>query len=227
MRNRFGLAVLLGIATFAMTVWLGAIGPRQMAHPAPGDGRSPVIAFEMVSSVDQLAPVIGENRAGYVALRDAMDKVNRIDFLYMATYGLFIAAFFWAVAQAKGDRRWLIASALGIVAALGDVRENIALLALTQDGADAASNIHALVIATWTKWFALGLTSALAAHAMFTTPETPILRYVGAVAGAIALAFTVAAYFDQVGYPQLMALGIFLTWLMQGIYAFRRSRAAA
>jgi hypothetical protein len=227
MRNRFGLVVALGIATLVITVWLGAIGPRQMAHPAPGDGRSPVIAFEMVSSVDQLAPVIGENRADYAGLRDAMDKVNRIDFLYMATYGLFIASFFWAVAQAKGDRRWLIASALGIVAALGDVRENIALLALTQDGADAAANIHALVIATWIKWFALGVTSALAGHAMFTTQETPILRYIGGVVGAFALAFTIAAYFNQVEYPQVMALGIFLTWLIQGIYAFRLSRAAA
>ncbi len=219
--------VAFGIVTFAITIWLGAIGPKQMAHPAAGDSRGPVIAFEMVSAVDQLAPVIGESRAEYADLRDAMDKVNRIDFLYMATYGLFVAAFFWAVAQARGDRRWLVASALGIAAALADVRENIALLALTQDGAAAAANIHVLVIATWTKWFALGLASALAAHAMFTTPRTPILRYVGGAVGAFALAFTIAAYVDQVEYPQVMALGIFLTWLIQTIYAFRLSRAAA
>lgn len=225
MRNRFGLTLALAVATFVITGWLAAISPPEVAYPVEGDMRDPIIAFEMVTNAEQLVAVIGENRAEHAALRDTIDAVNRIDFLYMTIYGLFIAAFFWAVAEAKADRRWLAGSALALVAALADVRETTALLALTQDGGDVAADIQALMVSTWIKWFALGLAAALAGLAMITTPEMRVMRYIGAVAGAAALVLTVAGYTDQVRFPQAMAIAIFLVWLLQAIYAFRRMRA--
>lgn len=225
--NRFGVTVALGIATFLITGWLAAISPPQVANPVAGDMRDPIIVFEMVTNEEQLVAAIGESRAEHAALRDAIDAVNRIDFLYMTVYGLFIAAFFWAVAQAKADRRWLAGSALALVASLADARETTALLALTQDGGEVAADIQALMVSTWIKWFALGLAAALAGLAMLTTREMPVMRYVGAAAGASALALTVAGYVDQVRFPQWMAVAIFVVWLLQTVYAFRRMRAAA
>ncbi|MEQ8267998.1 MAG: hypothetical protein RH982_12420 [Parvibaculum sp.] len=225
--NRFGLTLALGIATFLITGWLAAISPKQVAYPVAGDMRDPIIAFEMVTNEEQLVAAIGGSRAEHEALRDAIDTVNRIDFLYMTVYGLFIAAFFWAVAQAKGDRRWLAGSALALVASLADARETAALLALTQDGGEVAADVQALMVSTWIKWFALGIAAALAGLAMLTTPEMRVMRHVGAAAGGAALVLTVAGYVDQIGFPQWMAVAIFFVWLLQTIYAFRRMRMAA
>lgn len=224
--NRFSIASLLGVVVFGVTLWLGAIGPKTIAHPIVGDPRDPVIAFEMVRTPVQLTQVIGEDRASYADLRASLDKVNEIDFIYMTLYGAFIAVFFMAVAQQRDERRWLILSLVGIVAMLADVRENMALLVLTQDGADVAGNIAMLITATWIKWFALGLTSAGAGLAFYQDRSMPTFRLIGAIVGAAAAGATVAAYVDSIKYPQYMALGIFVSWIMMVVYAYRVGRAA-
>lgn len=224
--NRFLIASILGVVVFGVTLWLGAIGPKTIAHPVAGDGRDPIIAFEMVSTPAQLTQVIGEDRAGYADLRGALDKVNEIDFIYMTFYGAFIVVFFMAVAQQRDERRWLILSIVGVVAMLADVRENMALLVLTQDGADVAGTIGLLVTATWIKWFALGLASAGAGLALYQDRSMPTFRLIGAIVGAAAAGATVAAYFDPFKYPQYMALGIFVSWIMMVVYAYRVGRTA-
>ncbi len=170
--------------------------------------------------------MIGEDRGRYADLRDALDKVNEIDFIYMTLYSAFIAVFFMAVAQQRSERRWLILSLVGVVAMLADVRENMALLVLTQNGADVAGGIGMLVTATWIKWFALGLTAAGAGLALYHDHSMPTFRLIGAIVGAAAAGFTVAAYFDPFKYPQYMALGIFLMWIMMVVYAYRVGRMA-
>ena len=224
MPNRFTLAALLGVAVFVITAWLMVISPKQIAHPVEGDRRDPVIAFEMVQTPDDLTAVIGESRLQFGALREAIDQVNRVDFLYMTVYGAFIALFFSAVAQARNDRRWLVASVLGIVALLADMRENMALLQMTQDGAEVLPLIDMLFVATWTKWFALGLASLAAGYAIYSDMRMPYLRMFGGIFGVAAFAFTLSAYFHPLRFAQMMALGIFLVWIIQVIYAYRVSR---
>lgn len=223
--NRFTLTSILGVVVFAITLWLGLLSPKTIAHPVAGDTRDPVIAFEMVATPDELVAVIGESRAGFAALREAIDKVNRIDFLYMTVYGAFIAVFFMAVAQQRNDRRWLIFSVIGILAMLADVRENMVLLALTQDGADAEPLITALVNATWIKWFSLGIAALAAGYAIFEDTSMPTMRIIGLVVGVSAAAATVASWYEPVKLPQYMALAIFVTWIMQVIYAYRVGKA--
>ncbi len=224
MSNRFTLVTLLGVAVFVISAWLMTISPKQIAHPAEGDNRDPVIAFEMVRTSNDLTAVIGESRLQFGALRESLDNVNRVDFLYMTVYGAFIALFFAAVAQERNDRRWLVASALGIVALLADMRENMALLQMTQDGAEVLPLIDMLIVATWTKWFALGLASLAAGYAIYSDMRMPYLRMFGGIFGVAGFAFTVGAYVDPVRFAQMMALGIFLIWVIQVIYAYRVSR---
>ncbi len=223
--NRFTLTSLVGVLVFGITLWLGALSPQTVAHPAEGDARDPIIAFEMVRDTAELTAVIGENRVAYAPLRDAIDKVNRIDFLYMTVYGGFIALFFMAVAQQRSDRRWLILSVVGIVAMLADVRENMVLLQLTQDGADVAPLIETLISSTWIKWFALGLTSLGAGYAMFEDTSMPRLRLIAMIVGLSASIFTCLSYLEPLKFPQYMALAIFLTWLLMVVYAHLVGRA--
>jgi hypothetical protein len=225
--SRFGVTSLLGVLVFVITVWLATISPKSIAHPSDGDMRDPVLAFEMVSTPAELTAVIGEDGGSYADLRARMNKVNEIDFVYMTAYGAFIAVFFLAVAQQRNDRRWLILSVVGIVAMLADMRENMALLALTRDGADIVPLLHALVTATWVKWFALAIAALGAGLALFEDRSMPTMRLIGAIVAIAAAAFTVASWFDPFKFPQYMALGIFVTWLMQVIYAYRISRGPA
>lgn len=225
MINRFTLVSLVGVLVFGITIWLGALAPKSVAHPVEGDARDPIIAFEMVRDAAELRAVIGEDRASYTEIRDAIDKVNRVDFLYMTVYGAFIALFFMAIAQQRNDRRWLILSVVGIVAMLADVRENMTLLALTQDGADVTPLIEALVSATWIKWFALGLTSLGAGYALFEDTSMPRLRLIAMIVGLSASIFTCLAYLEPVKFPQYMALAVFLSWLLMVVYAHLIGRA--
>lgn len=225
MINRFTLVSLVGVLVFGITIWLGALAPKSVAHPVEGDARDPIIAFEMVRDAAELRAVIGEDRASYAEIRDAIDKVNRVDFLYMTVYGAFIALFFMAIAQQRNDRRWLILSVVGIVAMLADVRENMTLLALTQDGADVTPLIASLVSATWIKWFALGLTSLGAGYALFEDTSMPRLRLIAMIVGLSASIFTCLAYLEPVKFPQYMALAVFLSWLLMVVYAHLIGRA--
>lgn len=224
MPNRFTVAALFGVATFIITAWLGIVGPKQVAHPVAGDNRDPVIAMEMVRTPEQLTAVIGESRQQYSELRDAIDKVNRIDFIFMTAYGAFLASFFLAVAQARNDRRWVLFSLLAVVAVMADARENMTLLQLTQDGADVPPLIGSLMVSTWIKWMALGLSAAGAGYAIYADQRMPYLRMFGGIVGVAAFASTLGAYFDPLRLAQMMAIGIFLTWLIQAIYAYRLSR---
>lgn len=225
--NRFTLTSLVGVVVFAMTLWLGLIGPKEIAHPIDIDTRDPIIAFEMASTPMELQAVIGEDGGKYAELRGKFDKVNQVDFVYMAVYGAFIVLFFVAVSNQRNDKRWLLFSVVAIFAVLGDARETQALLALTKDGADVLPLLDALVTGTWIKWFALGITCVGAAAAMFEDKSMPTMRLIGAIVGVSAACFTVAAYVDQLNFPQYMALGNFLTWIMMVVYAHRVGRAMA
>lgn len=227
MINRFTLVSLIGVVVFGITLLLGLIGPQTAAHPTDADKRDVIIAFEMVSTPEELTAVIGEDGGQFADLRAKIDKVNRFDFVYMAVYGAFIVLFFAAVAHQRSDRRWLVFSVVAIFAVLGDARETQALLALTKDGADVLPLLDALVTGTWIKWFALAITCLGAAGAMFEDLSMPTMRLVGAIIGVSAGCFTVAAYLDPLNFAQYMALGIFLTWIMMVVYAHRIGRSPA
>lgn len=225
--NKFTLASLLGVVVFGMTLWLALLSPEQIAHPVDGDTRDPVIAFEMVSSSPELTRVIGESRLQYPQLRDAMDRINRIDFIYMTAYGAFLSFFFLAVAEQRSDRRWLVFSAVAIVAMLADVRENLALLALTRDGADVLPLLGTLASSTWIKWGGLAIVALGAGYAIFEDKSMPTLRIIGLVVGLSAFGFTCASWADPFKFPQYMALAIFLIWVLQVVYAYRVGRSGS
>src|SRR3546814_1960543 len=95
---------------------------------------------------------------------------------------------------------------------------------MTQVCAEVFPLIAALIIATWTKWCALGLASLAAGYAIYSYMRMPYLRMFGGIFGVAAFAFTLSAYLDPLRFAQMMALGIFLIWIIQVIYAYRVSR---
>src|SRR5262245_14169481 len=91
-----GLAIgglLAGLAVLGLSVAFFRLDLRaaEPLHGAYGD--QAILAFELASTPEQLAAVIGSNppSAEAQAIRRDMDRANRLDFAYMACYGAFIA----------------------------------------------------------------------------------------------------------------------------------------
>jgi hypothetical protein len=62
-----------------------------------------------------------------------MDRVNHLDFIYIALYGGCLLAFSLVCFRLTGQRVYLLAAALTVGIMVADVLENIQLLAITRD----------------------------------------------------------------------------------------------
>lgn len=152
-----GLGVLVVTGIFA-SLKLQSVEPLQGSY-----GNQAMLAFELAATPADLARVIGPNppAANALAVRQAMDHANHIDFIYMALYGAFIAFSCAHLALVK-KRNWLlIAALLGPIAACFDVAENLALLSLTRADAGVLPLLASLHVRTFAKWELLALTSAM------------------------------------------------------------------
>jgi hypothetical protein len=113
-----------------------------------------MLAFELAESPADLARVMGPNppTAKAIAVREALDHANYIDFIYMALYAGFIA-FSCAHLGLAQKRRWLLVAAMfGPIAACFDVAANLALLSLTRADANVSPLLAAIHVRTLAKW---------------------------------------------------------------------------
>lgn len=222
--------VAAGLAVLGLTAVLSAM-PLASAAPLDGDyGDQPMIAFELADSPRALARVIGADaRAPAVAtLRARFDRANRVDFAYAAAYGAFVALSCVQLARRRRRRFVWLGAALGVVAALCDVAENRALLALTAPDADTTALLAALHLRTMCKWEALAAASALFYAGFIDGGKWP-----SALAAALALAAVAAGVLtavDGARWIQWLTMLIGATWVWQLAYAtwaLRSRRAIA
>lgn len=212
---RFIWPPILAIATIVVVVWLGSIGPTRIAQPGAPVADGPMIAFELVRTPDQLSAVIGRpGDPATQALRDAFDRENRWDFLFMATYGLFLFSLLRAAGPAD-SRRWLIfAIAAPVICAGADVLENLTLFAMTAGEGEAAALITRLEIFTWIKWLGLGIATAAAGLALARGRGSRIVGLLGFVAGITALGACVGGFLMPVKLGADMSAALAAAWLL-------------
>jgi hypothetical protein len=213
---------VLAVSALILSLGMRSVEPL---HGAYGD--QAMLAFELARTPEQLAQVIGTNppSAEALAVRRVLDRANHIDFLYMALYAIFVALSCASLAQTR-RRSWLwLGVALGPLAALFDVMENLALLALTRADADVPELLGALQLRTGAKWTLLALSSALYA-AGFAGGSSP--AWFSAVAILVALALVAAgglALADPASFIAPLAYGIVIVWLWQLAHAARTAFA--
>jgi hypothetical protein len=209
-----GIGVLV-ISGIFISMQLRTVEPLNGAY-----GDQAMLAFELTDTPSGLARVIGGNppSAEAVAIRQAMDHANRVDFLYMAFYATFIGFSCASLALSRG-RGWLwLGLILGPVAAGFDVLENLALMALTRPDAEVAPLLAALHVRTYCKWELLALASALFA-AGFVGGGRLWVSVVAALVALLALACGVLAYLDPARFIAPLAYAIAAVWLWQLGYA--------
>ncbi|MEN8722342.1 MAG: hypothetical protein ABF335_05585 [Alphaproteobacteria bacterium] len=197
--------------------------PTDGAGYDPGLG-APIYAFEMARTQADLIAVFGAiddpARAGRIA---AMDAGNLWDYPFMLAYGLFIALFFVAGAKQSGRKVWLLFGALGVIAAVSDGIENKILLGLTAD-LENAPYLDLLAYPVWIKFWCLMGAGIGAGLFMMAENDSWLWKLLGAIVALAALG-VLAGFWSPTHYAVLMGNGLTICWVLQLVYAARRSWA--
>ena len=163
-------SAVIGVAAAIVGVALAVVLPS--SSPGMPEGfTNPILAFEFARAPEDILTLFGPDdtpaRRETVA---AMDLGNKIDFLFLALYSLFLLMFSLAAARLH-DSKWLyVGAACAVVVALGDALENLQLLALTaalDDGAFEPA-LSRLRVFTWIKWGGLAAIFAVLAPFLVT-----------------------------------------------------------
>ncbi|MFK8051403.1 MAG: hypothetical protein AB8F65_00405 [Woeseiaceae bacterium] len=212
------LAVLIATAVIAGKF------PATGGDFAPGYA-VPVYAFEFAREPSDLDLVFGQPSDPERASRiKAMDQGNYWDYLFMATYGGFLGLFFWAAYRQTGRGTWQLAAAFGVAAAICDGIENVILIGITRDLANAPL-LEWLWIPVTLK-FALLLACAALAGWFFHALGLPIWRRCGH--GLVLLALIGSSgLIAPPEFAYLLAICIAPAWLLQLIYAIGSTKRNA
>jgi len=227
MRARpFLVTGILGLGTILMTLVMTAIGPRPAA-PLPAGFVTPVLAYEFATTDADVAALFAPiGQPAGEPVRVAMDRVNRLDFLYIVLYGGFLTTFALVCARATRRPVFLLAAGLAPLIMLADVLENIQLLTITArlGMPDMAANLARLHWFTWLKWGGLALWFLL---------MRPYFLARGSFGRAIALASFLPLALGVVAFlwpglvTELFALAIGLLFILLTAYAWRYRQPAA
>lgn len=229
-RNLWRLCLACGFAVLVLFVLLLTMFPTEGADVAEGYG-TPVIAFEMARSMEDLDAVFGSPDDPQRARRlEAMDLGNRWDYAFMVAYGGFILAFFLALAQDTQRRVWWLFAALGVLAALADAVENGLLLQLTAQlaagpsvsGQPVEDLLSRLPYPVWCKFFSLMLAGWGLGAYLFTRKGLWMAAgfVVMLMSGVVSLGYTSPEH-----YTGLMGPAIGVVWVVQLVVAVRALRA--
>jgi hypothetical protein len=214
----FLISGILGLGVIAMTLFLAALGPREFGELPPGFF-TPVIAFEFAESPSEVWRMFIPLGAA-----DAMDRVNRWDFLYMLLYGLFLVAFSVACARRTGKQFYYFSAALALGIIVVDALENVQLLGLTYrvglDGGHLDDLLLRLKVFTWLKWGGLALYFLLL-WPYFRGQAGSLARFLSVIALLPALT-AVLAFLRRGVLNELLALSVGLLFVLMTLYAWRQ-----
>ena len=221
MKDRpFLISGILGLGAVVMTLVLSAVGPRP-ATPLPAGFMTPVLVFEFAETADEVGTLFAPvGQPAGDAVRAAMDRVNRLDFIYIALYGGCLLAFSLVCFRLTGQRVYLLAAALAMGIMVADVLENVQLLAITRDlGARPIDDrLTRLRLFTWLKWGGLALWFLL--MRFYFQSAGRFGRFVGWVS-VFPLLLGIAAFVRPGLMSELFALSIGLLFLLLTVYSWR------
>lgn len=219
--NLFRHAFYAGAAVIFLSIVLLASGPQKAAG-LPAGFYTPVVAFEFIQSRTEVLELFGNTASTERnSLITAMDRTNRIDFVYMLAYTAFLVIFSAACFRITGSRWFLVPIGIAIVVLAADALENIQLLAITAkiDASDISHELLLLHISTWIKWG--GLSAVFLALIPFMKSAGIYGRIITAL--SICTAFTgIAAFIHRSVLNELFALMTALMFMMLIVFSFTR-----
>lgn len=155
-------SAILGIATMILGVIILFTFP--LSADLSEGFRTPIIAFEFAQTQGDLSFLTGSSEINRLN-REKMDAGHFWDMGFPFAYGGFLALMLLQIAKGGIRFAWLgVFFALLIIPL--DINENLTLLQITsslENSASIETHLLALHIATWLKWGAIGVCSAVLA----------------------------------------------------------------
>src|SRR6266850_606388 len=175
----------VGLAVLAVAIGLAVVSHFKPPRALPDGVHSPTLALDLIRDRVLLPNILRPNE------RAQMTRALAIDFLFIAAYTVFFTLL-GAASFASGGW-WRVAGAVVIAAVIGaavyDVLENLAMLDILNGGARLP---RAFSLAKWRLIFiAIGASAPL----FRDTTATPLRRWVGYAACALALFVAVEGVF--------------------------------
>lgn len=152
-------AGVIGLVVVAMSIALMAVFPSRLPE-MPEGFVTPVIAFEFVRTMDDVKLIFGPTDSPQRReIVKAMDRGNKLDYVYMILYAGFLACFSLTCARVTHRKLFYIPVCLAGFVLTADALENIQLLGITAN-LETMNITHFLVRLhwlTWAKWGGLSL----------------------------------------------------------------------
>lgn len=219
--NLFRSARYAGAAVIIISIILLVSGP-QKAVQLPAGFITPVIAFEFIETRTEVLDLFGhtpsQERKGLIS---AMDRTNKIDFIYMLAYTAFLAAFSAACAKSTGIRWFIVPALIALVVLCADAAENIQLLAITAkiDLIDISHELTLLHLFTWIKWAGL---SVIFISLIPFMKKNGIYGRIIIVVSLCTACTGAAAYFHRSVLNEVFALMTALMFILLIVFSFTR-----
>lgn len=215
----------IGIAVVAMSIVLMAVFPAR-SPSLPRGFITPIIAFEFIESSEEIYQLFGkENSPERDAMVEAMNRGNRLDFIYMIFYSSFLFFFAIQCARETGMRICYLGALLALIVLAGDFLENLQLLGITSKLASGSfeGELMALKIFTWQKW------GGIATIFLILVPyfiKGNLYAKIMALWGLGVFFTGVMAYLKRSVVNEIFALSVAVMFLLMIVYSFIVTREA-
>ncbi len=210
------MSALAGLATLVFAAWFVRTIPESGCVGPPVPGVTSLLAYQLATTPADVERVFGAEgdpcRAGMV---DVLRRANTVDlFGFIPTYGIFLGAFFLALAR-EGSRRAGTMGLLLVVAGLAfDALETSTQLRIVGALPGDATSLTALAIGSRGKFGLLALASLYAGAAL--AARRGVMSRVVGVGCVVGAAVAIAGLF---GAPALLTTGTGVAWLLMFVYA--------
>jgi len=225
MRRPFLKSGIIGLLLILSSLALMKVFPSQ-APELPSGFFTPILAFEFAVSPQEVENLFGEPQSEYrAAMIAAMDLGNRLDYIYMVLYTLFLLGFSVTCARLNQNPYYYSAALISILVLLGDVMENVQLLGITRKLAEGGfeRELQLLFYFTWLKWGGLALIFLiLVPHFLMDGFTTKLIAVVGL--GTVVLA--ILSFLNRSVYNELFSISIAFMFLITIIYALTHKQRA-
>ncbi|MFZ2632200.1 MAG: hypothetical protein WA081_11840 [Desulfosalsimonadaceae bacterium] len=222
---------VIGLLVVVMSIGLLAVFPSTAPNMLEGFF-TPIIAFEFIQTrAEVFGMFIQADGAESVneAMLAAFDLGNRLDYIYMGLYSVFLALFSLTCVKISGKKYFYTGAVLSLVVLAGDAFENIQLMGITSylkhgmTSGDMETLLNGLNRFTWMKWG--GLAAIFLVLAPWFLRGGRFSKAVG-LSGIACAGLGLAAFFHRSVITEIFSLSVGLMFLLMIIYCFRRDGSA-
>ena len=182
----------------------------------PEGFHTPIIAFEFIKTHQEVKHFFQVDDLNTYMYK--FDMVNRIDFIFMVCYSLFLASMAWTFYKITKFWPMLIAAFLSLLAWPADALENIQIAKIAEHyhNGDIQDYLHYLNIFTWLKWGALAGTFLIMSNYFY---KKGVFNIFTAIITTTTFILAMVAFFQRSFINELMSTFVVLSFLMLFIYA--------